>query len=106
MTELDSYRIKSEQEWKEILSNHNTPYYPRHKDLEAEETYCMICSYFVDRFPKPTFLNYRTARTIRLEKQLLNKKRQLETIAELSKFEKAQILMDIKLIEKKLGVRR
>ena len=102
----DGYYIKSEDEWKEVLKNHNCLYYPRNESLNAEETYLKICEYFADKANKPTFIIDKTPKTLKLEMLLAAKKRALETVVGLSKFEKAELLLSIKWLEAKLRVRR
>ena len=97
----DDYTIHSDDEWKEILKNHNVPYYPRNKDLEAGETYFKICEYFDGKDKKPKFLKNKPLKILKLERALKNKKRQLNTMC-LTNFEKAQLILDIKCIESKL----
>ena len=33
---MNEYDIKSEEEWIQILKNHNMPYYPRYKNYFSE----------------------------------------------------------------------
>lgn len=100
------YTIKDEEEWKEILKNHNVPYYPRFKDKGPEETYIAIRSYFERHIDlkRPSFCSVPT-KVEKLEKRLeaLNKK--LLLMEGLSKKEEDEIRQKIKWIEKKLYIR-
>ena len=99
-----SYTIKDEEEWKEILKNHNVPYYPRFKDKGPEETYQLIRTYFGKKEEKPSFCSVPT-KVEKLEKRLeaLNKK--LLLMEGLSKKEEDEIRQKIKWIENKLYIR-
>lgn len=99
-----SYSIKDEEEWKEILKNHNVPYYPRFKDKGPEETYQLIRAYFDNKEEKPSFCSVPT-KVEKLEKRLeaLNKK--LLLMEGLNKKEEDEIRHKIKWIEKKLYIR-
>ena len=99
------YTIKDENEWKEILKNHNVPYYPRFEKKQAEETYQSIRSYFNKKDNNPSFCSVPT-KVVKLEKKLdeLNKKLLLNE--GLSKKEENEIKQKIMWIEKKLYIRR
>lgn len=98
------YTIKDEEEWKEILKNHNVPYYPRFKDKGPEETYQLIRAYFDKKEEKPSFCSVPT-KVVKLEKRLeaLNKK--LLLMEGITKKEEDEIRQKIKWIEKKLYIR-
>lgn len=102
---VDDYTIKDEEEWKEILKNHNVPYYPRFEKKQAEETYQLIRAYFNKKDNKPSFC-YVPTKVVKLEKKLdeLNKKLLLKE--GLSKIEENEIKQKIMWIEKKLYIRR
>ena len=102
---VEDYTIKDDKEWKEILKNHNVPYYPRFEKKQAEETYQSIRSYFNKKDNKPSFCSVPT-KVVKLEKKLdaLNKK--LLLTEGLSKKEESEIKQKIMWIEKKLYIRR
>lgn len=107
MTEYrDNYLIKSDKEWKEILANHLTEYYPRFPNKDSEETYLRIVDYFQDKPNKPTFIRNRSKKLVKLENKLFQLKQALQLTDNLTKFEELQIKLDIKLIESKLKIRR
>lgn len=99
------YTIKDEKEWKEILKNHNVPYYPRFEKKQAEETYQSIRSYFNKKDNKPSFCSVPT-KVVKLEKKLDELKNLLLLNESLSKKEESELKQKIMWIEKKLYIRR
>ena len=102
---VDDYNIKDEEEWKEILKNHNVPYYPRFKDKGPEETYQSIRSYFNKKDNKPSFCSVPT-KVVKLEKKLDELNKKLFLNEGLRKKEESEIKQKIMWIEKKLYIRR
>ena len=98
------YSIKDEEEWKEVLKNHNVPYYPRFKDKGPEETYQLIRAYFNGKEEKPSFCSVPT-KVEKLEKRLEELNKKLVLMEGLSKKEEDEIRQKIKWIEKKLYIR-
>ena len=102
----DNYTIKSEEEWKEILANNHQYYYPRNANKDAEETFLRILYYFQNSTKKPKFAINRPARIIKLENKLQQLKQTLQLTESLTNFERNNIMLDIKILEKKLGIKR
>jgi hypothetical protein len=103
---MNEYDIKSEEEWIQILKNHNMPYYPRYKNYDSEITFMKIRNYFEDNpANKPSFCK-KSTKIMKLEKRLGELYRLLQTIDSLDKLRILNIKLDIKYIESKLKIRR
>ena len=105
LSDRAGYDVQTEEEWKEILKYHNTPYYPRYPQKRAEETFMALRSYFEDKTERPSFCEVPDD-VKKLEGCLDYLRDKLALRKNLSKKQEREIRREIGFFEKKLYIRK